>query len=106
MVRANPESSMSLPKIAPSRKTGKYSFTKPAVLSMKRPVKIGATADGSVNKTAHCRDRREQDDTVLAISRNYEERERCNGDEKAQARNPPIHDCHEFNPVPRHGKSS
>ena len=48
----NPESSMTLPKIAPSRNTGKYSFTKPTILSMNRPVNIGATRLGSVNSTA------------------------------------------------------
>ena len=47
-----PDSSITLPNTAPSRKTGKYSFTKPTILSMNRPVKIGGTADGSVSSTA------------------------------------------------------
>lgn len=34
---------------------------------------------------AHRRDRREQDDAVAAISRDHQEDERCDGDEKAQA---------------------
>ena len=48
----NPDSSMTLPKTAPSRKTGKYSFTKTTIFSMKRPVKIAGTVAGSVSRTA------------------------------------------------------
>ena len=48
----NPDSSITLPKMAPSRKTGKYSLTKPTILSMNRPVNIGATSVGSVSSTA------------------------------------------------------
>src|SRR3546814_15724298 len=47
-----PEISISLPNTAPSRNTGKYSFRKPTLLSMNRPVNIGATSDGSVSSTA------------------------------------------------------
>ena len=47
-----PDSSITLPKTAPSRNTGKYDFTNPTILSMNRPVNIGATADGSVSSTA------------------------------------------------------
>ena len=48
----NPDSSMTLPNTAPSRNTGKYSFTNPTILSMKTPVNIAGTAAGSVNSTA------------------------------------------------------
>src|SRR3546814_5317727 len=50
-----PEISISLPNTAPSRNTGKYSFRKPTILSMNRPVNIGATSDGSVSSTAPSR---------------------------------------------------
>jgi hypothetical protein len=39
-----PDNSITLPKIAPSRNTGKYSLRKPTILSMNRPVNIGATS--------------------------------------------------------------
>src|SRR6185312_12168560 len=42
MDRENPDSSISLPNSAPSMNTGKYSLRKPTILSMNRPVKIGA----------------------------------------------------------------
>ena len=48
----NPDSSITLPNTAPSRNTGKYSFTKPTILSMNTPVKTGGTAAGSVKSTA------------------------------------------------------
>ena len=48
----NPESSITLPKIAPSMNTGKYSLTKPTILSIKMPLNMGRTYDGSVNSTA------------------------------------------------------
>ena len=47
-----PDSSISLPNTAPSRNTGKYSLRKPTILSMNRPVNIGATSAGSVSSTA------------------------------------------------------
>ena len=47
-----PESSINFPKIAPSRNTGKYSFRNPTILSMNRPVNIGATSEASVSSTA------------------------------------------------------
>ena len=47
-----PETSISLPNTAPSRNTGKYSVRKPTILSMNRPVNIGATSAGSVSSTA------------------------------------------------------
>lgn len=47
-----PDSSMTLPNTAPSRNTGKYSFTKPTIFSMKMPENTGATAAGSVRSTA------------------------------------------------------
>ncbi|MNP26147.1 hypothetical protein D3C76_1189880 [compost metagenome] len=50
--REKPDSSISLPNTAPSRNTGKYSFTKPTIFSMNTPVKAGATAEGSVSSTA------------------------------------------------------
>ena len=52
MERENPDSSISLPNTAPSRNTGKYSLMKPTIFSMNTPVKAGATADGSVSRTA------------------------------------------------------
>ncbi|MCY1184937.1 hypothetical protein D9M73_256710 [compost metagenome] len=52
MEREKPESSISLPNKAPSRNTGKYSLRKPAILSMNKPVNIGATSEGSVSSTA------------------------------------------------------
>ena len=48
----NPDNSMTLPNTAPSRNTGKYSFTNTTILSMKRPLYTGSTADGSVSSTA------------------------------------------------------
>ena len=47
-----PEISISLPKMAPSTNTGKYSFKKPTILSMNKPVNIGCTRAGSVSTTA------------------------------------------------------
>jgi hypothetical protein len=47
-----PDNSITLPNTAPSRKTGKYNFTKTTILSMNRPVNIGATRDASVSRTA------------------------------------------------------
>jgi hypothetical protein len=47
-----PDSSISLPNSAPSMNTGKYSRRKPTIFSMNRPVKIGATSEGSVSSTA------------------------------------------------------
>ncbi|MNT67808.1 hypothetical protein D3C72_2059790 [compost metagenome] len=52
MEREKPDSSISLPNTAPSRNTGKYSLMKPTIFSMNTPVKAGATADGSVSRTA------------------------------------------------------
>ena len=52
MEREKPESSMTLPNTAPSRNTGRYSFTKPTSLSMNSPEKTGSTAEGSVSSTA------------------------------------------------------
>ena len=52
MALEKPEISISLPNTAPSRKTGKYSFRKPTILSMNRPVNMGATSEGSVSSTA------------------------------------------------------
>ena len=46
MAREKPDSSISLPNTAPSMNTGKYSFRKPTILSMNRPVNIGATSPG------------------------------------------------------------
>ncbi len=48
----NPDSSISLPNTAPSMNTGKYSLRKPTILSMNRPVNIGATSAGSTSSTA------------------------------------------------------
>ena len=39
----NPDNSITLPKIAPSMNTGKYSLTKPTIFSMKMPLNIGST---------------------------------------------------------------
>ena len=47
-----PESSITLPKTAPSRKTGKKFLTKPTILSMNKPVNMGATRPGSMQSTA------------------------------------------------------
>ncbi|MNM41743.1 hypothetical protein D3C81_525670 [compost metagenome] len=47
-----PDSSISLPNTAPSKKTGKYSLMKPTIFSMKMPLKTAGTADGSVSSTA------------------------------------------------------
>ena len=52
MALENPDSSITLPNTAPSKNTGKYSFTKPTILSMNRPVNMGATRCGSINSTA------------------------------------------------------
>ena len=52
VARAKPEISMSLPNSAPSMKTGKYSFTNCAILSMNTPAYTGATSAGSVSSTA------------------------------------------------------
>ena len=52
MALEKPDSSITLPNTAPSRNTGKYSFRKPTILSMNRPVNIGATSVGSVSNTA------------------------------------------------------
>lgn len=49
----NPDSSITLPKIAPSTKTGKYSFTKSTILGIKTPENTGATSLGSVIRTAN-----------------------------------------------------
>jgi hypothetical protein len=48
---AKPESSMTLPKTAPSKNTGKYNLTKYTAFSMYRPVKMVGTLDGCVNRT-------------------------------------------------------
>ena len=47
-----PESSITLPKMAPSMNTGKYSLMKPTILSRNTPLNIGSTCDGSVSSTA------------------------------------------------------
>jgi len=52
MAFEKPESSITLPKTAPNRKTGKKFLTKPTILSMNKPVNIGATRLGSTNSTA------------------------------------------------------
>ena len=38
IARAKPDSSMSFPNTAPSKKIGKYNFTNPTILSMNNPV--------------------------------------------------------------------
>ncbi|MCY1179140.1 hypothetical protein D9M73_195220 [compost metagenome] len=52
MEREKPDNSINLPNTAPSRNTGKYNLMKPTIFSMNTPVKAGATAEGSVNRTA------------------------------------------------------
>ena len=47
-----PDSSITFPNTAPSRKTGKYDFTNPTIFSIKMPVNTGGTAAGSVSSTA------------------------------------------------------
>jgi hypothetical protein len=47
-----PDISITFPKTAPSKKTGKKFLTKPTILSMKRPVNMGATRLGSMKSTA------------------------------------------------------
>ena len=52
MALENPDNSITFPNTAPSKNTGKYSFRKPTILSMNKPVNIGATSCGSVSSTA------------------------------------------------------
>ena len=47
----NPDSSISLPNSAPSRKIGKYRRTNTTALAMNRPVKTVGIAEGSVSST-------------------------------------------------------
>ncbi|MCH6233158.1 hypothetical protein [Cognataquiflexum rubidum] len=49
---ANPDMAMTLPNIAPKRKTAKYSLIKSTIRSIKTPEKKGMTNSGAVKKTA------------------------------------------------------
>jgi hypothetical protein len=79
----NPEISISLPNTAPSRNTGKYSFRKPTILSMNRPVNIGATSErvGQQHR-AQRRHRREQDHAVAAVGHEHQEAQRGQHDQE------------------------
>ena len=50
---AKPDSSITFPKIAPNKNTGKYSFTNPAIFSIKMPVKKAGTQAGLIKSTAN-----------------------------------------------------
>ena len=70
----SPRASITLPNTARAGRR-EVGFTKPAIFSMKTPVNIGGTADGSVSSTASWGgDRREEDHAEAAIGNEHQER--------------------------------